>query len=251
MAGSDRSFSADDLIQLPRFDAAGAVALGDQLLAAASEGPELPRPIRRAKEALEEDLAELRRASAARVAAASSVAPSVVAEADRALDTCWTALFDWLTGFSKLPDGTPQADEARLLLAELYRDGLSFILLPYELEWNQSDMRLSRIAVEPLGDRIRALGGQAFIDALIGAHTAYGKLLGLPHPHRAGVRDVGAPSVAEALESFVSALRVYALKVTAFVEVDEPETAALSKRLLDPLLRWRNSPRVDLELTLR
>jgi len=40
-------------------------------------------------------------------------------------------------------------------------------------------------------------------------------------------------------------------KVTAFVEVDEPETGELSKRLLEPLMRYKANPRMDLELTLR
>jgi hypothetical protein len=246
MPGPDRTLSPDDLIQLPRFDAVSAVALGDKLLAVAraGHGDDLPRGIRRALEALEEDLAALRRAGAARLASAAATDPAVVGEADRALDGCWTALYDWLTGFSKLPDGTPQAEEARELLGQLYPDGLSFILLPYELEWNQSDLRLGRIAHETLGERIRALGGAVFIDALSGAHEAYGKLLGLP---RATPMDAGTPNVAVALESFVSTLRVYALKVTANVEVDEPGTAELSKRLLEPLMHWRVNPRSVLE----
>jgi hypothetical protein len=248
MAAPDRSFTVDDLIQLPRFDAVGAVTLGEKLVTVAAAEPELPRAIRRAKEALEEDLASLRRAAAARLASAAAESPAVVAEADRTLDGCWTALFDWLTGFSKLPAGTPEADEAQQLLATLYPDGLSFILLPYELEWNQSDLRLARIHTESLGDRIRALGGEVFIKALMGAHASYGKLLGLPRP--TGPAASGAPSVAEALDGFAAALRVYALKVTAYVEVDEPETAALSKRLLEPLMHWKTSPRVDMELTL-
>src|SRR5580704_549530 len=105
MAGT---FTRDDLIQLPRFDAAGAVTLGERLCAVASEVPELPRPIQRAKDALEEDLAVVRTAAAARLAArlasATSVDPEVVVDADNTLDACWTALHDWLTGFSKLPD---------------------------------------------------------------------------------------------------------------------------------------------------
>lgn len=248
MPGSERSFSFDDLIQLPRFDAAGAVTLGERLLAAANAEAELPRPIRRAKEVLTDDLASLRRAAAARLASASAVDPAVVGDADRALDGCWTALYDWLTGFSKLPDGLRESDEGRALLAALYPDGLSFILLPYELEWNQSDLRLARIDAEPLGERIRALGGAVFLDALKAAHAAYGKLLGLPRA--TPVWDGNVRSVGEALETFAGALRVYALKVTAFVEVDEPETAELSKRLLEPLLNWRSAPRGDFELTL-
>jgi hypothetical protein len=242
----ERSFILEDLIQLPRFDAAGAVALGEKLIQVAVAEPELTRAVKRAKDALEEELGLLRRAAAARLASASAGDPAVVAEADRSLDACWTALYDWLTGFSKLPDDIREATEARALLGELYPDGLSFILLPYELEWNQSDLRLTRIA-EALGERIRALGGNVFIDALRRSHDAYGKLLGLPRA--VAPREAGIPSVAEALESFASALRVYALKVTAAVEVDEPETAEVSKRLLDPLLHWQG-PVQNLELTL-
>lgn len=250
--------NVEDLIQLPRFDAAGAVSLGERLLQVANAEPELPRIILRAKETLEDDLAALRSAAAARLAAtAASGDPALLADADRALDGCWTALFDWLTGFSKLPDGTPQATDARALLTELYPDGLSFILLPYELEWSQSDLRLSRLAAASLGfgDRIRALGGQVFLDALQAAHAGYGKLLGLP---RAAARGSAAapgtrPAVLQALESFASTLRNYALKVTAHVEVDDPGTGALAKRLLEPLLSWRTIPRgsvPDGELTL-
>ncbi len=246
MAGPDRSFSVDDLIQLPRFDAAGAVALGERLLAVAAEVPELPRSIKRSRDALAEDLDVLRAAAAARLAARlafTAADPSVVADADSALDTCWTALHEWLEGFSKLPAAFPESAEATALLAELYPDGLGFIMLPYELEWGQSDLRLGRIATEALGERIRKLGGGAFIEALQAAHWQYGKLLGLPRMPGAGVPG-GKPSVGEALESFSSTLRVYALKVTAHVEVDEPHTGELSTRLLDPLLHWKMSPRV-------
>src|ERR1700744_4322172 len=102
MAGSDRSLAVEDLIQLPRFDAAGAIQLGERLLQAANPEPGLPPAVHRAKEALEDTPAPLRTAAAARLAAAVAVGdPALVAGADRALDGCWTALFDWLTGFSK------------------------------------------------------------------------------------------------------------------------------------------------------
>jgi hypothetical protein len=251
MPGTERAFSVDDLIQLPRFDAAGAVTLGERLCAVANEVPELPRPIQRAKDALEEDLAAVRAAAAARLAArlagASTLDPEVVADADNTLDTCWTALHDWLTGFSKLPDAHVEAAEGRALLAELYPDGLGFILLPYELEWGQSDLRLGRIGSESLGERLRKLGGGVFIDALQAAHWQYGKLLGLP---RLPSAEAGKPSTGEALESFVSTLRVYALKVTAHVEIDEPQTGELANKLLEPLLNWRMAPRTALDGTL-
>jgi hypothetical protein len=249
MAGTERTFSVDDLIQLPRFDAAGAVTLGEQLCAVAAEISELPRSIKRAKDALEDDLAALRKAAAARLAArlaaASSVDPDVVAEADNTLDACWTALHDWLSGFAKLPVAHPEGAEGRALLAELYPDGLGFILLPYELEWGQSDLRLGRIAGESLGERIRNLGGSVFIDALQAAHWQYGKLLGLPR--LPGKTEGSGPTTREALESFVSTLRIYALKVTAYVEVDEPHTGDLAHKLLAPLMNWRVAPRTAMD----
>ena len=247
MAGTD--FGATDLIQLPRFDAAGAVALGEKLLAVAADAGELPRAVQRARDALEVELGALRAAAAARLAARAARGtdgppPAVVADADAALDGCWTALHEWLSGFAKLPEGYAESQEARALLAELYPDGLSFILLPYELEWGQSDQRLGRIANESLGERLRKLGGGVFIEALQVAHWQYGKLLGLPRlPGAEGAR----PSTAQALERFASALRVYALKVTAQVEVDEPETGELAKRLLDPLMHWKMGPRTVLD----
>jgi hypothetical protein len=233
---STRTLSGEDLIQLPRFDAMGAVAVGEQLVGAASVVPELPRAIRVAKESLETNLASLRAAVAARLARAAAH-PADVVDADRALDLSWTALHDWLNGFAKLPGAQPAQEtlEARALLAELYPDGLSFVMLPYELEWDQSDLRLARITGESLGERIAALGGRVFIEALSKAHASYGKLLGLPRPAR---QEDAAPSLHEALDGFISALRVYALKVTAHVEMGEPQTAVLSKALLEPLMTW-------------
>jgi hypothetical protein len=246
MAGTERvSLSYDDLIQLPRFDAAGAISLGERLLAVAAAVPELPRPIGRAKDTLAEALGVLRAAAearlASRLAAASTSDADVVNEADATLDACWTALYEWLSGFAKLPDTYGETREARALLAELYPDGLGFIMLPYELEWGQSDLRLGRIASETLGERIKKLGGAVFIEALQAAHWQYGQLLGLPRlPSSAGGDK---PSAREALDAFGSALRVYALKVTANIEVDEPETGVLSNKLLAPLLHWQSNPR--------
>ena len=227
----------DDLIQLPRFDAVGAVAVGDLLLAAAATH-ELPRSIVRARDVLAEELNALRAAAAARVEALGGADPSVLADADAVLDGCWSALFDWLTGFSKLPESMPQSAEARALLDEIYPDGLSFIQLPYELEWGQSELRLDLIAEAKMGDRLRALGGHPFLEALAGAHRLYGSLLGLAsHP----APTAAASTLRPVLERFASALRNYALKVIALVEVEEPATAALAKALLEPLFSWKSS----------
>src|SRR4051794_24817729 len=116
----DHPFTAGDLIQLPRFDAQGAIAIGEGLLEVArAEGP-LPKPIHRAKEGLEAALVIVQSAAAARLAAAEAEDPSVAAEADLAVDACWSGLFEWLSGFAKLPGDAPASIEARALLRELY-----------------------------------------------------------------------------------------------------------------------------------
>ncbi|MFO0762163.1 MAG: hypothetical protein U0359_37335 [Byssovorax sp.] len=232
--------SSDDLIQLPRFDAIGAVTLGERLLDVPTLG-ELPRPIQKVRDDLALCLDALRRANALRAAEMRALDPEAAAASDEGLDLCWTALFEWLTGFSKLPDGTPQAEEARTLLAELFPEGLGFLRLPYEIEWSESEGRLLRIAEEPLGDRIRALGGQPFLDALGAAHRDYGKVLGLRRK-AAGKAPAVHASVQEALAAFTAALRAYAVRVTAQVEVEEAETATLANALLEPLLTWRSGP---------
>lgn len=231
---------AEDLIQLPRFDSIGAVILGDRLLAAADAAKVLPRSIRDARDDLRGELAALREAAAARLAAAGAPDPDAVALADRALDDGWSALFSWLTGFSKLPGIAPEAAEARALLKDLYPDGLSFILLPYELEWGQSDERLSRIEGAEIGSRIHALGGKIFIDALAVAHKTYGLLLGLSRKPSGGTSRKPAPPLPEKLDRFAAALRRYAIRVTASVDLDDPVTADLANRLLAPLLAWRS-----------
>lgn len=223
---------AGDLIQLPRFDSAGAATLGERLLAAADAAGPLPKPIQRAREALEGELAGVKEAAAR----AAAVASPEVDAADCVLDTCWTALHAWLQAFADLPGEARESSDARALLAELYPSGLDFIELPYELEWGQSDQRLARIHGERLGDSIAALGGRAFIDALRSAHATYGRVLGLD-----ASRAERPASLREALDGFAAALRVYADKVTAHVEVEAPETTALAKLLLEPLLTWRST----------
>ena len=130
----------------------------------------------------------------------------------------------------------PQSSEGHALLAELYPDGLSFILLPYELEWNQSELRLDLIAESKMGDRLRALGGAPFIEALAESHhlsnsSSASPATRTPPSRPSSYRACGPRSSASPRPS-----RNYALKVTALVEIEEPATAALAKALLEPIV---------------
>ena len=70
-------------------------------------------------------------------------------------------------------------------------------------------------------ERLCGLGGRPFIDALDHAHAMYGDRLGLSGETQA---YPGSTSLPGALEGFAAALRMFALKVTAHVEVERPES---------------------------
>lgn len=157
---------------------------------------------------------------------------------DRNLDSCWSGLNDFFTAFIKLP-GVPQSVEAASLQASVLPGGLKFILLPYELEWAESETRIQRIERYKLDARIEALGGGVFLESIKKAHAAYGKALGMTAPTAPGAV---APSIRAPLDAFAAALRTYIVKVMGHVEDDEPETQALADKLLQPLAAWDIGP---------
>jgi hypothetical protein len=157
---------------------------------------------------------------------------------DRNLDGCWSGLGDFLTAFTKLP-GVPQAIEAASLQTSILPGGLKFILLPYELEWAESETRIQRMEKHNLDARVEALGGGIFIESIKKAHAAYGKALGMTAPTAPGATT---PSLREPLDAFAAALKIYIVKVMGHVEDDEPETQALADQLLQPLAAWDIGP---------
>jgi hypothetical protein len=230
-----RTHTANDLVQLPRFDALGALALGEQLVTAGKSVPELPQPLFKAYEGVATTLDLLRHASAARLPVPSEGDSKRAQGADRWVDAVASGTFDWLTGWSKLSN-VPQADVARSLLVELFPTGLKFVRLPFKLEWAEIEARLVRIEASGLDAKFQLLGGAAFLTQLREAHKEYGEALGIT-----GTLPVAAPTagVRDAYDSFMIALRSYVLKVAAHVEPDQPETGELAAILLAPLQEWR------------
>ncbi|WP_437826259.1 hypothetical protein [Sorangium sp. So ce1153] len=235
-------YTASEVIQLPRFTAVGAMALGEQLLSAAKPvKKQLAKGIARVLAALSSRHGELASALRDQVSLAEGGEESEDAvQCDRVLDNCWSALNDFLTAFTKLPPGAPEVAEASALKAALFTGGLKFLQLTYVLQWSESELRIQRIHKNGLDARIEALGGKRFLAALEAAHAAYGKALGVTAPAAAAA---GAPpSVREALDAFTEALRAYVIKVMGAVEPDEPETQELADRLLAPLASWSVGP---------
>lgn len=231
-------YTASEVIQLPRFTAVGAMALGEQLLTAAKPAKkQLVKGVARVLATLASRHDELASALRDQVSLSEGGEASEDAvQCDRILDGCWSGLHDFLTAFTKLPPGAPEAAEASSLKAAIFTGGLKFLQLTYVLEWSESELRIQRMRKSGLDERIEALGGKRFLSALEAAHAAYGKALGVTAP--AATAAAAPPSVRDALAAFTEALRAYVIKVMGSVEPDEPETQELADRLLAPLASW-------------
>ncbi|WP_437573809.1 hypothetical protein [Sorangium sp. So ce887] len=238
-----RSFTSQDLIALPRLSVAEAVVLATQLLTTAEARQkelrlkELPVPIARSKGRLAAARDALEAATRPQGAAASA---SSKPKADRAIDNAWSAAYDWLSGWCRLPpERNPHREEAMSLHSLVFKDGLCFIKLPYRIEWKESKDRLDAIAAARHEKTFKKLGGEAFLANIQEAHDAYGRALHITAP-----KPEGAPAadVRGAFLALLAALRDYATRVAAYAEPDEPGSEALSAALLEPLATWESRP---------
>jgi hypothetical protein len=237
-----RSYTAQNLITLPRLSAAEADVLITQLLAAATieakaaKGKELPPPIERSRSRL----------TVAHVTLSEIVAPQIAADtqakrkADRWIDSAWSGTFDWLSGWCKLPlHKNPHLDLCKALMELCFAEALGFTKLPYRLEWQQSRLRLDAIAREGHEKTFKQLGGSAFLANLTEAQEGYGVALGITVPAPAEVTgELGTRMLAA-----LAAVRDYVNRVAAYAEPDVPGSDELAEALLLPLSVWEATHR--------
>ncbi|AKU97811.1 hypothetical protein AKJ09_04475 [Labilithrix luteola] len=231
-----RSYEIHDLVTLPRLDGNSADALVTELLTHA-KGKKLPSPIESARKRLAETQKALKEALASRLQKQAPSANAAAARpADQAEDAAFSAMFDWLTGFSKLPEQHEETTTARRLLASLFPEGLKFTQLPYKLEWAEADARLRTIDADATFEKaIAKLGGKIFLENLRQAHKEYGHVLGITNAKAA---PEASASVKEPLAAVVAALRVYALRVLA--HADDEAADPTYAELLTPLMAWQS-----------
>ncbi|MCK6590828.1 MAG: hypothetical protein L6Q76_24990 [Polyangiaceae bacterium] len=236
-----RSFTAQDLIVLPRLSADEAVVLITQTLTVAeakaeeTKGKQLPGALARSQKRLLAAHTELESATRP---AALTLDTQAKRRADRALDNAWSATFDWLSGWCKLPpEKNPYLDDAKALLAMAFPEALSFTKLPYKLQWKESQDRLELIVKGQHEKTFKRLGGEAFWALLKEAHEAYGRALHITVPKPA---EAPVPNRQAALLTALSALRDYATRAAAHADPDVPGSEALSEALLAPLASWES-----------
>jgi hypothetical protein len=236
-----RHFQSLDLVALPVLDVPSSLALGQELLTRAKLPKDAATSLVRARKRLATAHEALQQAARARLAPEPR-APREQLEADRALDTSWSALSFALEAWQRLPPLVEQKKQsaARELAELLFPAGLKFVQLPYKAEWAESETRLARIDAEGLEPRLASLVGAAFVATLREAHAAYGKALGITAPLPKAEEAV---SLRTHLDAFRTALRDYVLKVAALADVEDDESVALVENLLAPIAAWPSRKR--------
>lgn len=225
-----RSYAAQDIVTLPTLNVASAIALGQQLLTVVKAQGQLPELIASRASALDKAHIALCQALANKHRTAPE--PLRARASDQAVDQAFSALHDWLYGWCKLPSA--EADQARIIHAALFPNGLKFTHLPYKQEWAEAKAKLDRITLDGFDKEIQRLGGQPLLDQARAAHSAYGETLGITLT----VQDPGKVKLRELLLAFNRYLRAYVVAVTAHTDPDEPTSGALADVLLTPLHKW-------------
>lgn len=225
----------NEYTRLPHVEAPALLATGRKLLALQPAGrlsqalATIRRKVRTATDELSSALEDV---------AVADASPRIDRrEADARVDAAWRAVHLRLRAWIELPAGSAGREEAERFLALIFPTGLAFLAEAYEVEWAESETRLSLITREQAA--FEALVGAPFLANLTAAHDAYGKAL--------QVTVAGAPvktaDVAGPLDVARKVLRKYALVVLAELDIDDPAEASEADRLLNPILDLREQTR--------
>jgi hypothetical protein len=222
-----RTFTPIDLVQLPRVDANGAVALASAVEAAAAKFNDLPQNI-------EESIVQIAADRVVLQQALAKTPPGVLTrkEADRRVDRVAGALHDICEAWATLAEFIPQGEDAKLLSNRIFSDGRQFVNLPVKEEWAAIETKLSTIERENLDVKISAIGASPILALLKQVHAVYGAVIGTT----ATVDE--APEVRESKDALLDSVRTYVIQVASTVKRGKPETAARAEALQKPLREW-------------
>lgn len=162
---------------------------------------------------------------------------------DLSEDNTWRALRLRLEGYAKLPlnDETKADSElAAGLLGQLFPNGLAFLVLDAQQQWEESDRLLVTIDEQKLAPHIDRLCHPVFLRELRRAHQQYGEALGLTGPKP---KSPGAPAIAEALRGLREGIHFYVRRVVALADEEDPSSITLAQQALAPLLEAQEQAR--------
>jgi hypothetical protein len=215
-------------LRTPILDVPGGVALGIALLTAA--GKDLPLAAKRAAKVLRQAVVALQNDWAAQRNAGLTTAEDK-RPADQRLDRVWAAVGVRLQTLADLPPTLAEAKQATQLYARLFPDGLTFLRLPYERQWAESEQRLTQLADKEMGAAVEKLVGDFVLAELRDAHANYGRVLGITD---AKPNAEVAPNLLDQLRVLQQAMTSYALQLVAAAHAD-PELVTPVRRALRPL----------------
>lgn len=206
--------------RVPQVDVPTGMALGQAILTAAPKSP--PVDIKKVLKLIGEELRALKELWGERAAQGRSEDRRPY---DQALDGAWSCLHDRIDALSRLPaDRYPTVTEAARLRQTLFAEGLSFLKLPYEAEWAESQRRLDLIASQGWDTDLQRLAGSEFLTEVKRCHKDYGEVLGITRPLSPMPLEV---NLADGLRKLTAAITRYTVKLCA--SYDEDATAEWQK----------------------
>lgn len=163
--------------------------------------------------------------------------PESLRPIDIRLDGGIVGLREVLEGKARLV-GTEIASRAARLLALLFPEGTSFVLLPLAQEWIVVKGHLDRIVQDALEAEIDAVAGPEFLPFIRTAHAELGEGLGVGSTP---LTESDSDSVREANQRLAKAIAAYGRAMVGAVDEDDPESVAAFKRAMYPLDAYRRA----------
>ena len=199
--------------RVPPLDVPTAMALGQSIVSAAPNS--LPADLKKALKGVEQQTKALKGLWGERESLGRSEDRRPY---DQALDGAWGCAYDRLDALGRLPaERYPSAQEAARLRQAIFPDGLSFLKLPYEAEWAESQRRLELIASKGWEADLQRLIGAEFVTEVKRCHKDYGEVLGITRPLKPAPLDV---NLTDGLRKLGAALSRYSIKLIASYDDD-------------------------------
>lgn len=226
-----RTYDAQSLVELPRFDAASMAAVCSGMLSAAAAEKKLAANVAAGVAKLTKSTAELKVELSAGVVAPqeSGLRAAMLAEVK-----AWSGVENWLRGTVDVGEEA-QAATAQKLLDVLFSDGLKFLRTAAAKRWSDTQARLDRLESTGLTAAFGQLGGAGYLETLKQKHEAVGIAAGFTSPKAAAE----LPAVRTKSDATKAALRNLVLQIVANASHEESDAAtALAEKLLAPLVAY-------------